>query len=233
MLRTLLYWITLLTATPVLATVACLFFFREQVFLGCAHLWGRLVLAAAGVKVTREARAPLPQGPAIYMFNHASNFDIFAIATHLPPRARFIAKKQLGWIPIFGWALHLCGMILIDRENRQKALVQIQAVADKIKSGRPVLMAPEGTRSRDGALLPFKKGGFVMAILAGVPVVPVVIHGAYDIQPRGSLRINPGTVRVVFMAPESTAGLTVEDRGALIEKVRGVFLAELGRKVEG
>lgn len=227
--RTLLFWITLLVATPVLATVACLFFFREQVFLGCAHLWGRLVLAAAGVRVTREDRAPLPEGPAIFMFNHASNFDIFAIACNLPPRARFIAKKQLGWIPIFGWALHLCGMILIDRENHQKAMVQIQAVADKIKSGRPVLMAPEGTRSRTGELLPFKKGGFVMAILAGVPVVPVAIHGAYGIQPRHSLRINPGLVRVVFMAPVSTTGLTVEDRAALIEKVRGVFVEELSK----
>jgi len=228
MLRTLLFWINLMIATPVLATIACLFFFLERVFLGCAHLWGRWVLAAAGVRVTREERAPLPPGPAIYMFNHASNFDIFAIATNLPPRARFIAKKQLGWIPIFGWALHLCGMILIDRENHRKAMVQIQAVARKIQSGRPVLMAPEGTRSRDGGLLPFKKGGFVMAILAGVPVVPVVIHGAYDIQPRGSFRINPGTVRVVFMEPVSTKELTVDDRTALLEKVRGIFLAELG-----
>jgi 1-acyl-sn-glycerol-3-phosphate acyltransferase len=227
MFRTLLFWITLLIATPVLATIACLFFFREQVFLGCAHLWGRVVLAAAGVRVAREDRAPLPGGPAIFMFNHASNFDIFAIACNLPPRARFIAKKQLGYIPIFGWALHLCGMVMIDRDNHKKAMQQIQQAAAKIRSGRPVLMAPEGTRSRSGELQPFKKGGFVMAIAAGVPVVPVAIHGAFAIQSPRSLRINPGTVRVVFMEPVSTAGLTLDDRTALLEKVRGIFVAEL------
>ncbi len=229
MVRSALYWLALAPVTVLLASAVCLFFLWDGALLLCARIWARVLCAVAGVKVVRAPdRAPLPRGPAVYTINHSSDWDIFAMALHLPPRTRGVAKRELGWIPFFGWALHLSGMIMVDRRNHTRAVRQLEAAAKKIRDGRPIFMAPEGTRSRSGELLPFKKGAFVLAIQAQVPVVPIVIKGAYEVQVRHSLRLNPGTVTIQFLEPIPTAGLTLDDRDALIEKVRGIYLRELG-----
>lgn len=140
-----------------------------------------------------------------------------------------IAKKQLGYIPIFGWALYLSGMVMVDRDNHRAALLQLEKTAKIIHDGRPLFISPEGTRSVTGALLPFKKGGFVIALKAGVPVVPVIIRGARAIQSRAAFRINPGKVTIEFLPPVSTEGMGIEQRDELIVQVRVVFVAEMGR----
>ena len=229
MLRSLLFWLTLVLVTPLCAGGACLLFFWDGGFITLASVWARLLCAAAGVRVIRRDGCPPPSGPAVYMFNHASNFDVFALCMHIPPRTRMVAKKQLGWIPIFGWALHLTGMVMVDRRNHTRAMKQMEKAAKIVHDNRPIFVSPEGTRSRTGELLPFKKGGFIIAIGAQAPIVPVIIHGAFAVQSRRAFRINPGEIHISFKAPIPTAGLTVADRDALIAKVRAVFVEELAQ----
>ncbi len=229
MIRSFFFWLTLLIVTPLCAGACGLLFFWDAAFLLFARLWARLICAAAGVRVIRKDECPPPPGPAVYMFNHASNFDIFALCMHIPPRTRMVAKKQLGWIPIFGWALHLTGMVMVDRRNHTRAIKQMEKAAKVVHDGRPIFVSPEGTRSQTGELLPFKKGGFIIAIGAQAPIVPVIIHGAFGVQSRRAFRISPGDIHISFKTPIPTEGLTVADRDALIAKLRAVFIAELAK----
>jgi 1-acyl-sn-glycerol-3-phosphate acyltransferase len=187
-----------------------------------ARLWSRAVLAVAGVAVKVEWQTRLQPGQAyVFMANHESSVDIWSLLVALPLRVRMIAKKQLLHIPLFGWAMWAGRFIFIDRANAVAARRSIEEANRRIRGGDSVLIFPEGTRSRDGSLGPFKKGGFHLAIDAGVPVVPVALKGTRRAMPRGSLFIRTGEVRVVVGAPISTAGLTEGDRHRLLEDVRG------------
>ena len=186
-----------------------------------ARLWSRAVLAVAGVKVQVEWKEPLQPGQAyVFMANHESSVDIWSLLVAIPLRFRMIAKKQLLRIPLFGWAMWAGRFIFIDRVNAVAARRSIDEAKRRIRGGDSVLIFPEGTRSRDGSLGPFKKGGFHLAIDSGVPVVPVALHGTGRAMPRGSLFIRPGVVRATVGAPIPTAGLTEEDRHKLLEVVR-------------
>jgi 1-acyl-sn-glycerol-3-phosphate acyltransferase len=194
-----------------------------------ARFWSRLVLALGGVKIEVTAKAPLdPQKPYVFMANHLSTVDIWALFAALPAfRLRMIAKKQLGWIPLFGWAMRAGRFIFIDRANAVSSRRSIEEAKERIRQGTPVLLFPEGTRSRDGALLPFKKGGFHLAIDAGVPIVPIALAGTREAMPRGSLFIRARPVRVTIGEPVPTAGCTPEDRNELVERVRAQVVAML------
>ena len=154
----------------------------------------------------------------VYAANHVSWFDVFALASYLP-RYRFIAKKELFRIPIFGPAIRASAGIEIDRQNRKAAFQAYEAAARDVKEGRSVVVYPEGTRGRSYELRPFKKGPFVLAIAAHVPIVPTVIHGTLEIQPKGSARIRPGTIDIYFLDPVPTRGLTYDDRDRLMQTV--------------
>lgn len=154
------------------------------------------------------------------MSNHLSSVDIWALLAVVPVRVRMIAKKQLGRIPLFGWAMRAGRFIFIDRTNAVAARRSIEEAKRRIRGGQSVLIFPEGTRSRDGILLPFKKGGFHLAIEAGVPVIPVALVGTRACMPRKSLLLRAGHVRVVVGAEIPTAGLKESDRHVLLEKVR-------------
>ena len=141
---------------------------------------------------------------------------------------RFIAKKQLGRIPLFGWAMRAGRFIFIDRQNAVAARRSIEEAARRIKSGQSVVIYPEGTRTRDGRLGAFKKGGFHLAIDSGADIVPVAIHGSRAPMPRGAMLIRPGKVRLEIGVPLSTAGLGPGDRTALVAQVRARIAEMLG-----
>ena len=182
------------------------------------------MLGFAGVKVTVEWRGRLLKNQTyVFMANHLSAVDIWALYVALPVRVRMIAKKQLAGIPLFGWAMAAGRFIFVDRGNAIAARRSIDEAGRRIRGGDSVLIFPEGTRSRDGRLGPFKKGGFHLAIDSGVPVVPVALHGTRACMPRSSLLLRPGHVHVTFGEPVATSGLTDADRHGLLERVRGAI----------
>jgi len=200
--------------------------------LSLARLWSRVILGVPGVKIDVKMRAPLQPGrPYVFMPNHASMVDIWAVFVAIPARFRFIAKKQLSRIPLFGWAMAAGRFIFIDRQNAASARRTVQEAARRIRSGQSVVIFPEGTRTRDGHLLPFKKGGFHLAMDSGVDIVPVAIKGSREIMPRGATLIRAGRVTVEVGEPIPTAGLTNGDRDALIAKVRGRVAEMLGESI--
>jgi 1-acyl-sn-glycerol-3-phosphate acyltransferase len=157
------------------------------------------------------------------MANHQSNFDIPVLLGHLTVQFRWLAKVELFKIPIFGRAMRKAGYISIDRYNRESAFESLKVAANKIKSGVSVLIFPEGTRSRDGKIQPFKKGGFVLAIDSGVPIVPVVINGTQPIMAKGKFRVNTGHVTMAIHKPIDTSAFTRKTKEALMESVRRVI----------
>lgn len=189
-----------------------------------ARLWGRSILVVSRIKVTVEGLSGIDlQRPYIYMPNHQSNFDIPVLLGHLAVQFRWLAKMELFKVPIFGHAMRKAGYISIDRNNRESAFESLETAAEKIKNGVSVLIFPEGTRSRDGKLQPFKKGGFIMAIDSGVPIVPVIISGARAIMTKGKFRVNPGQIRMSIQQPIDTTVYSRDTKEALMKHVRRVM----------
>jgi 1-acyl-sn-glycerol-3-phosphate acyltransferase len=166
-----------------------------------ARFWARLSLALAGVQVSLRGAELLPDGPVIFMSNHQSNFDILSLLAAVPRRLNWIAKKELFHIPVFGSSMRRGGYIPLDRGDGRKALRSMDHAASIIRAGKSVVMFPEGTRSRDRRLLPFKRGGFILARKAGVPVVPVTINGSGRINPANEIRLTPGTITIILHPP--------------------------------
>jgi 1-acyl-sn-glycerol-3-phosphate acyltransferase len=220
-------FITILGA--LLSIAGGIFDHSGDVVLWLARWWARGVLASAGVKVLVRAHTVLdPKQPYVVMPNHLSTVDIWTIFVAMPLPLRFIAKKQLGYIPLFGWAMRAGRFIFIDRQNAARARRSIEEASSRIRQGCSVVIFPEGTRSRDGRLGPFKKGGFHLAINSGAQIVPVAIRGAREIMPSGSLLIYPGTVEIEIGEPISTTGLVIGDREALLRRVRSRIAGMLG-----
>jgi len=198
-----------------------------------ARLWSRVILGVPGVKLEVKMNAPLePAQPYVFMPNHASMIDIWAVFVAIPASFRFIAKKQLARIPLFGWAMAAGRFIFIDRQNTASARRSMSEAARRIRSGQSVVIFAEGTRTRDGRLLPFKKGGFHLAMESGVPIVPVAIKGSRVLMPRGAALIRAGKVMVEFGEPIPTAGLKNGQRDALIDQVRGRVAEMLGERID-
>ena len=189
------------------------------IYEGIPRLWCKAILRAAGVTMRIHGSENVPRNEArIYVANHVSWFDVFALAAYLP-RYRFIAKKELFKLPVFGPAIRATAAIEIDRRNRKAAFQAYETAARDVKEGVSVIVYPEGTRGHTYELRPFKKGPFVLAIAAHVPIVPTIIHGTIEIQPKGSFRIRPGVIDIYFLDPIPTAGLTYDDRDALMRTV--------------
>lgn len=168
--------------------------------------------------------------PAVYAANHSSNVEppaVFLSLRVLFPALRMLYKAELRKIPILVWVFDAAGFVPLERANRGQSLPAVEAAARALASGLSFIIFPEGTRSKTGELLPFKKGGFVMALQAQVPVVPVAVSGARDAMRRGSILIRPVTVRVEFAPPISTAGLGFTDRERLAQQVRAAIAARL------
>ena len=179
------------------------------------RVWGKWLLAAAGVKVVHHGGNRLAEGaPRVFVSNHVSWFDIPVLLSALPAYG-FVAKRELESVPFFGSAARAAGVIYIDRENRKAAFGAYADAAAKIREGQSVLVYPEGTRGQNYALRPFKKGPFVLAIGSGAPVIPVVVHGTIAVNPRGSLVAHSGVVHVHELEAIPTEGLSYDDRDAL------------------
>jgi 1-acyl-sn-glycerol-3-phosphate acyltransferase len=180
-----------------------------------------------GIRIDVCAREKIPSGQAVvFMANHTSNIDPPAIFVCLPP-VLVLAKKESFRIPILGPAMRLRGFVPVDRKNRERAIAAVEEACQALRAGRSFVVFPEGTRSPDGRLQPLKKGGFIMALKAGAPIVPVSISGARRIMRRGEAAIHPGGIRITFHDPIRTDGRSVEDRDAVIEEVRQALLAGL------
>lgn len=202
---------------------------RGNVIFFWARVWSRGLLAASGVRVDLDsgpfARAPEAGGaPAgghyIFMANHQSLFDIPVLLATLPGQTRFLAKQSLFRIPLFGWAIRAGGFIPVDREDRSRAREVFRAAAARLRAGTSVLVFPEETRSRDGRLLPFQRGGFLLAIKSGLPIVPVGIAGTLGVQAKGRLRIHPARVRVRYGQPLLVEGYDLRRKDELVALVR-------------
>ena len=181
--------------------------------------WASTILKAAGTKIVLHGAERLVPGEAhIFVSNHVSWFDVLVLVKMLPQYS-FVAKAELFRVPLFGSAARAVGTIPIERENRKAAFQSYEEAAARMKGGRNVVVFPEGTRGPEYALRPFKKGPFVLAIAAGAPIVPTLIHGTIEVLPRGSFWLRGGRVDVHLLEPVPTAGLTYDQRDELARRV--------------
>jgi 1-acyl-sn-glycerol-3-phosphate acyltransferase len=177
--------------------------------------WASAIVKAAGVRVVLHGRENIPEGGAVFICNHVSWFDVFAIASQLP-RCTFVAKSELRGIPVFGWGAESAGVVFLDRDNRKSAFESYKVAAVAVQAGKRIVVFPEGTRGGEYRLRTFKKGPFVLAITAEAPLVPTVIYGAREVMGKGSFTVRAGTVHIHFLPPVPTAGHTYEERSALM-----------------
>ena len=183
--------------------------------------WGKSILWIFGIKVRVDGLEHIrDRDKVIYVANHASWFDIPAMVVGVPDQIRIVFKKELTWVPIWGWALKFGPYVAIDRGKPKDALKSLDKAADQIRKGASVLLFAEGTRTRDGKLQPFKRGAFALAVRSGVAVVPATINNSYKILPKGSLRVRPAEIHIVLDAPIEMSGKTgKESEKELMETV--------------
>ena len=183
---------------------------------GLAAWWARSICAVSGVVVTVTGREHLDaEKPYIFAANHQSQFDILALQGFLGMDFRWLAKKELFKVPIWGPAMRRAGYIPVDRSHGRQALKSIGEAAQKIAAGTSVIIFPEGTRTRDGKMQDFKAGAMVLAIKSGVDIVPVAITGSYEILPKGKLLIKPGNISIQVGDPIATGKYTSKDKHTL------------------
>ena len=227
MIRTafILLWVVLTTSFfSLIAIIASLFSRTGDSVHIIAGVWARSILVGSRVHVRVNGLSNIePDKSYVYMANHQSNFDIPVLLGYLPVQFRWLAKAELFKIPVFGRAMRGAGYVKIDRFNQESAFDSISEAAQKMKNGVSVMIFPEGTRSKDGRIKSFKKGGFVMAVDAGVPIVPVIIRGTWSIMAKSSLRINRGDVEMEIAKPIDTIGYSRETKEELMDKVRTVI----------
>jgi 1-acyl-sn-glycerol-3-phosphate acyltransferase len=185
----------------------------------CARAWSRLILATSGVRVQVSGLERLdPERSYVFAANHQSIYDIPIVFSALPYQLRIVAKESLGRIPFMGWHLHRAGHLLVDRKNPGADIVQ--KMARLVREGSSLIVFPEGTRSIDGTLGRFKKGSFLVALGAKLPVVPVTIEGSRHVMQKGRLMVRPGLVLLTVHDAVPTEGVRREEVAALADQVR-------------
>ena len=223
MIRTIFVWTCIVFSLLVLGSLVILtspFDRKGNIIHRYGRLWGKAAVFANRVKVSlRGLDNVRGKGPYIFMSNHQGYYDIFALLGYLPFQFGWLAKKELFSIPFFGWVMAAAGYIKIDREGTRETVEAMNRAADKIREGRSVVIFPEGSRSPNGCIQPFKKGGFTLAIKAKVPIVPITITGSYGIMAKGQSSPKPGEIRIEIGQPIETANCTLKDRTLLMEKV--------------
>lgn len=205
----------------IVALTVSLFERKGNAIHNIARLWARIHLWICGIRVVIKGTERIQNPPYIFMCNHQSALDIFSLLSSLPLSFRWIAKRELFFIPFFGWAIKRAGYISLDRKNPREALKAIEEAATRIREGLNIIIFPEGTRSKDGKLLPFKKGGFSLAVRSGVPIVPVGIQGTHRLQPKGSfIPKEKGIVYIRIGTPIMIGEKNRSATGRIMEKTR-------------
>ena len=200
----------------------------EERLHASARQWARGCLWLGGVRLTVEGVENLPpHGPAVYLSNHQGNFDIPLLFAALPVQFRWLAKAELFRIPLFGLTMRIAGYIPVERKDRRLAIQSMNKAAQQVAAGTSIMIFPEGTRSPDGTLLPFKKGGFVLALQAQAPIVPIAIEGSAALMLKRSWLIRSGEVRLHIFPAIPTAGLGMTDRDKLMTEVEACIAAVL------
>ncbi|HSL23066.1 MAG TPA: lysophospholipid acyltransferase family protein [Vicinamibacterales bacterium] len=212
----------IVVGTPLIAIALVV---RSPALLYWAGLIGvRGGMLLSGIRCRAEGTEHIQSGRAgVYAINHASNLEppiAFAVLRRLFPRLGVLYKAELRKLPILVWGFDLAGFVPLERGNRDQSLPAIERAADALRRGMSFMIFPEGTRSRTGELLPFKKGGFIMAIKGQAPIVPMAVKGARDAMRKGSPIIRPVIVRVRLGEPIETRGMTLEDRDRVIAETR-------------
>jgi 1-acyl-sn-glycerol-3-phosphate acyltransferase len=185
------------------------------------RIWSRSLLGAGLVRVEARYAPELDPGRSyVFLANHQSLFDIPVLIATSPGQIRMVAKRSLFQIPLFGWALKAGGFISVDRADRSTATQTFASASERLRQGTSILLFPEGTRALDDTLLPFQRGGFLLALKSGLPIVPVGIRGSRAVQRRGSLAIRPGVVTVTYGAPIDTAAYGLRRKRELTAEVR-------------
>jgi 1-acyl-sn-glycerol-3-phosphate acyltransferase len=227
-MRTVFVWSCIAVAAVALGFFALLtypFDRRGRVVHCYARLWGRTALLANRVNVRLEGMEQVRgKGPYIFMSNHQGSYDIFALLGHLPFQFKWLAKKEIFSIPFFGWTMAAAGYISIDRGGTRNTVEAMNRAAQKIRDGMSVVVFPEGSRSPNGSIQPFKKGGFTLAIKSKVPIVPVSIAGSREIMPKERLTAVSGEIRIRMGRPIETRDYTLSSRSLLMERVSQTIL---------
>lgn len=193
---------------------------NDTVFHSLARGWARTSLKICGIKVHVRGLEKVDMNRNyVYVSNHASMFDIPAIIASVPDQIRIVFKKELHWIPIFGWGLKYGSYISIDRSRGPAAMKSLDEAVEKIRTGASVLLYAEGTRTLDGKLQAFKRGAFNLAVKAGVPVVPLTINGSFKLLPKRSIVVRPGEVELVLESPIEIRGNGKNAELQLMEEV--------------
>jgi 1-acyl-sn-glycerol-3-phosphate acyltransferase len=208
------------------AIILALFRVRGPIYVRLTRTWARVALWSSGSDAVLHGLENVTPGePFILVANHVSWFDIFAIAAKLPVDYHFVAKKELEKIPVFGLAWRVAGHISIDRGNRESAARSLRKAGQQMREQKSVVVIfAEGTRSRTGRLLPFKKGAFVLAAETEIPLIPTVVTGSFDIMRPDTFIVRPATIHVYFEPPIPSAGATVDE---LMQRTRAVFVERL------
>jgi len=192
---------------------------RRVHYLG--KLWSRMNMFFSGVRVRVDGLEKFDRKKSyIVMPNHQSLYDVWALIGYIPLQLRWVMKKELRKVPLFGFACARMGHIYVDRGDSQRAKKSLEVSHNLLKNNLSVVFFPEGTRSPDGKLLPFKKGGFVIAIETKIPILPITINGSRYILPKGSMRCIPGTIHITIHDPVSVEGFTYENKEKLMDIVK-------------
>jgi 1-acyl-sn-glycerol-3-phosphate acyltransferase len=212
---------------PAIVTLAR-FTGKDEFIYAPVRFFVHIGLKLAGVQVRVEGLERLdPAHTYVFTPNHQSVIDIPLMVVYLGRNPAFLAKKELFKIPIFSYGIRQMGVVPVDRSNSTAAIESARRATDKLQSAKSYVVYPEGTRSPDGRLLPFKKGAFLMAVEAGVPVVPVTISGSFRVMPKGKVRVVPGTIRVTIHEPINTEGYSRANVSELVDRARSQVLSAM------
>lgn len=224
MIRMIWVWSSIAVATFILGILAFLTFpfdRKGRIVHQYAKLWGKIALKMNRVRVKIEGTEKLNgKGPYIFMSNHQGYYDVFALLSYLPYQFKWLVKKELFSIPFFNWTMAAAGYISIDRKGGRETIKALNQALKKIQEGMSVVLFPEGSRSPDGSIQPFKKGGFSLAIKSQVPIVPIAISGSRDIMPKGKFTPTRGEIRILIDHPIEIKPCSLRERESLMRQVR-------------